>query len=180
MRFDDRWITDAQLTATAQLAASTNGLLGEAIEIGVWQGLSAIPIANAITPSVLHVVDHWLGDEGAQIGVTPEQAAARDNFSIFLANVAEGTSGNVQVWKMSWQEFAAKWDRPIRFLHLDASHGADEVSANIEALLPHAVPGAIFCGDDYGRGGVTVGVHRCFAEVQRGPDVLWWATITGG
>jgi hypothetical protein len=178
MLFHERWITDSQLLATAGLAASTDDLVGEVIEIGVWQGLSAITIANAVYPATLHAVDHWRGDEGDVIG-TPPELLSRDNYGIFLANVAEGTKGNVKVWKMGWREFAAQWDQPIRFLHLDASHGAGEVAGNIEALLPWAVPGAIFCGDDYGRGGVTEGVHRHFEAVDS-REALWWVTIEPG
>jgi len=65
-----------------------------------------------------------------------------------LANVREGTSGNVVVYNMGWREFAVDFRLPIRFLHIDATHTADEVSDNIAAILPLAVPGAIFAGDD--------------------------------
>jgi hypothetical protein len=33
---------------------NTNGLPGEAIEIGVWQGLSTVNIMNAIAPARLN------------------------------------------------------------------------------------------------------------------------------
>lgn len=173
MRFDERWISDPQLEFTAALAKSTGHLAGEVVEIGTWQGLSAIPIANAVHPAALHVVDHWLGDEA----IRPE-LTARDNYGIFRDNIKEGTAGNVIVWKMDWKEFVKIWDRPIRFLHLDAAHTTDEVSANIAALLPHAVDGAVFCGDDWAWETVRAGVHQHFPEVNSGED-MWWTVIGG-
>jgi hypothetical protein len=182
LRFDEEWMGTDQLNVLAALAQSTGYLEGEAVEIGTWQGRSAIPIANAIKPAVLHVVDHWRGDApeavAAGLGIRPE-LVERDNYGIFQANIAEGTDGNVQVWKMGWREFAAQWDKPVRFLHLDATHTEEEVSDNIAALLPHAVPGAIYAGDDWNWPGVAAGVRRQFAaaDIQVMFDKLWWVTI---
>jgi len=188
--FDEHWISEGQLSRTAELAASTNDLPGEVIEIGVHQGLSAIPIANAVYPKVLHAVDHWdwqqvlNGDERydphdhagslSAIGLTQE-IISRDNHGIFQENVREGTQGNVQIWKMGWREFAAQWTRPVRFLHIDAMHTADEVADNIRAFLPFAVEGAIFCGDDYQYPPVSEGVARCFDANDE--SALWWVRI---
>jgi hypothetical protein len=190
MRFDERMIREDQVTAVARLAAETNSLPGDAIEVGVWQGRSAIPIANAVYPGILHAVDNWLGSEddpeavaaGVTLvqasGVTPEQLA-RDNHGIFLQNLEEGTRGNVRVHGMNWREFAAQWEGPVRFLHIDATHTATEVADNIAAFLPYAVPGAVFAGDDYSDDfpGVIEGVHRHFPHARRGPGVLWQVTI---
>jgi hypothetical protein len=174
VRLDEIWIDPAQLRRTADLAASTAHLPGEAVEIGTWQGNSAVVLANAIAPAILHVVDHWKGC----LTIPPEQVA-RDNYGIFLANMAEATAGNFRVWKMGWRDWVKQWDLPIRFLHLDAEHTVEEVSDNIAALLPFAVPGAVFAGDDYDWLTVREGVHQQFAEVQTaGP--LWWKVIAEG
>jgi hypothetical protein len=182
MRFDECWISTEQLELTTQLAAGTNDLPGEAIEVGVYQGRSAIPIANAVYPSTLHAVDNWQGGrdnpEAVAAGITQtDRELDRDNHGIFLANVAEGTKGNVEVWKMDWRDFAERWTKPVRFLHIDATHTAREVSDNIEAFLPYAVKGAVFCGDDYTFGRVREGVEKCFPNVNSGPSALWWVKI---
>lgn len=179
MRFDERWISVQQLTRLTALAASTACLTGEVVEIGVWQGLSAIALMNAIAPACLHAVDHWQADSSPGVGIDPRSAeAARDNYGIFLDNVREGTSGNVVVHRMGWREFAAEFRQPIRFLHIDATHTADEVSDNIAALLHLAVPGSIFAGDDLSWPQVAEGVQRQFGRDFRSAGSLWWKVIS--
>ena len=182
MRFDEEWMGMDQIGVLCALAQSTGGVEGEVIEIGTWQGRSAIPIANTVRPAVLHVVDHWLGDGpeavAAGTSINPE-LVKRDNYGIFLANVAEGTEGNVQVWKMDWREFAAQWDKPVRFLHLDGDHTTREVSDNIAAMLPHMAPGSVFAGDDWNWPTVAAGVREQFPEEKINVqfDKLWWVCL---
>ena len=182
LHFDEEWMGTDQINVLAALAQSTGVLEGEAVEIGTWQGRSAIPVANAIRPRVLHVVDHWQGDGpeavAAGTAIRPE-LVARDNYGIFCANVAEATEGNVQVWKMDWREFAAQWTMPVSFLHLDATHTTQEVSDNIAAMLPYMVPGSVFAGDDWDWPAVAAGVRLHFTEEQICTQFnkLWWVTL---
>ena len=181
MRFDTFWINDGQLHELTVLAAGTNDLPGEVIEVGVYQGRSAIPLANAVYPTTLHAVDNWQGGlddpEAVALGIvqTPDELS-RDNRGIFLENIAEGARGNIKVHDMDWREFTEQWTSPVRFLHIDATHTANQVSDNIAALLPFAVPGAIFAGDDYTYSGVREGVSRHFPEVNES-GALWWVKI---
>ena len=182
LHFDEVWMGMDQLNVLAALAQSTGRLEGEAIEIGTWQGRSAIPIANAINPRTLHVVDHWKGDDPEAVAAgkaIKAELVERDNYGIFQANMDAGTYGNYAVWKMDWREFAVKWARPISFLHLDASHTTKAVSDNIEALLPHAVPGAIFAGDDWDWPEVAAGVRQHFSDDALSVQFnkLWWTVI---
>lgn len=178
MRFDEIWEGPEQLEQLAGLAASTFSVFGAAIEIGAWQGLTAVSIAKAIEPDVLHVVDHWLGGSSILNTDLGRELVKRDNYGIFLANMAEGTAGNFKVWKMDWHEFVQQWKRPIRFLHLDAGHETDEVRDNLLALVPHAVPGAIFAGDDWDWPTVREGVLQAFpGGVQTGAGKLWWVQL---
>jgi hypothetical protein len=182
LRYDEEWMSQPQINVLAALAQSTGLLDGSAVEIGTWQGRSAIPIANAIRPRILHVVDHWEGDgpESVAAGqaIRPE-LVARDNYRIFLDNIAEGTLGNVHVWKMGWREFAERWAGPISFLHLDADHTTAEVDDNLAAVLPYAVPGAIFAGDDWDWPTVQAGVRRHFTDEQLNVQFnkLWWVSL---
>jgi len=184
VHLDEDWIGQEQLNVLAALAQSTGYLTGEAIEIGTWQGRSAMPLANIIAPSILHVVDHWKGDSESPRAIEqglaiPAQCLERDNYAIFMANVAEATEGNLKVWKMDYRDFLARWDEPVRFLHLDDGHLADDVEAQLAGLLPHAVPGAIFAGDDWDWPTVKEGILRVFPEdkINTGAGKLWWAVI---
>lgn len=158
-----------------RLAIETRGVDGAAVEIGAWQGLSTTCLTRAISPDLLHVVDHWLGNDDM-----PAEIRARDNYGIFIANMAAGTEGNFQVYKMDWREFVRDYcDWPIRFLHLDAGHAVDEVADNLQALLPMAAPGAIFCGDDWNWDSVREGVMKIFrpSQIHIFLNKLWWVNF---
>jgi MMP 1-O-methyltransferase len=179
VRFDETWLLPEQLNVLSALAQAASRLDGAVVEVGTWQGLSAVHLANAVHPKSLHVVDHWKGDDPAAVakgqGIRPE-LVERDNYGIFLANMAEGTKGNFLVWKMDWRDFASRWSSPIAFLHLDATHTRSEVRDNIRALLPFAVPGGVFAGDDWDWPEVADGVRDCFdpERVTVMFNKMWW------
>jgi predicted O-methyltransferase YrrM len=174
LRFDEVWMSREQRVALADLARSTSKLQGAVIEIGTWQGLSAIPIANAIAPADLHVVDHWRGSSDI-----PAELSSRDNFSIFMDNVGKGTQGNICVHVKDWHEFADEWQGPIRFIHLDAEHTQEEVQAQVDWALPFMVKGGIIAGDDYNWIEVRKGVLEMFPgrEINVRWFKLWWVEI---
>jgi hypothetical protein len=159
-----------QLDKLCELSASVCGV-GSAIEIGVHQGLSAIPIANAIYPYTLHAVDHWEGSSDFTEGMRE-----RDNYGIFLSNIAEGVKGNIQIHKQGWRDFAIAWSAPVSFLHLDAEHTKDEVSTQIASFRPHMAKGSILAGDDYNWPDVHMGVrmHFAYERVNVMHNKLWW------
>jgi hypothetical protein len=177
VRFDEAWYSEAQAAEIAALAASTSSLPGECVEIGAWQGRSTTGITRAIAPATLHVVDHWQGDESTRAASPGSEA--RDNYGIFMENMAEATAGNFMVWRVDWHDFVKVWEYPVRFLHLDADHSVEAVSDCLRAMLPFAVPGAIFAGDDWPWPSVRAGVLEVFPEssVRQGVDALWWTEI---
>lgn len=170
MRFDDVWMQRWQLDKLCDLAldSCSNGAV---IEIGVHQGLSAIPIARSIYPATLHAVDHWHGSTDFTNAMLE-----RDNYSVFLSNIAEGTRGNIQIHKQDWHDFIKEWTGAIGFLHLDAEHTRDEVSMQITSFLPYMVSGSIMAGDDYDWPEVHVGVrtHFEYEQVRKMGNKLWW------
>lgn len=184
MRFDEQWMGQPQVIQLCALAQSTGYLLGEAVEIGAWQGLSTVGLTTAIAPSVLHVVDHWKGDSESPQAIAqglaiPAECLERDNYAIFMDNMREATAGNFQVWKMDYREFLAQWSLPIRFLHLDDGHLADDVEAQLGTLRKFGVPGAIFAGDDWDWPTVREGILRVFPQesINLGAGKLWWTVI---
>ena len=90
---------------TGQAAGSRCNKGLSAIEIGVHQGLSALPIAHAIFPDVLHAVDHWEGSTDFR----PE-SWRRDNLDIFVRNLLEAgtTHHNILIHKQDWRIFARR------------------------------------------------------------------------
>lgn len=177
MHFDEHWISEAQLQMTAALAMSVAHLDGEFIEVGVWQGASAIPIAKAIEPATLHLVDHWEGDkpEAGEFAIQKD-LVERDNYGQCLENLHDAGVANTMIWKMDWRDFIQRWEKPISFVHIDASHTADEVADNIKEFLPYAVPGAVFCGDDYPFPQVQEGVWRHFPNPMAA-ERMWWVYL---
>lgn len=173
MRFDEVWMQPWQTQLLAELAARTNELWGAAIEIGTHQGLSAIPIAKAIRPRDMCVVDHWLGSSD----FPPE--ARRDNYSIFVTNIIEAHATNICVHKEDWREFALRFLGEIRFLHLDAEHTLKEVEDQIAFFMSRHAEGAIIAGDDYGWEEVQTAVRRSFPQPQINVEQnkLWWVQL---
>jgi predicted O-methyltransferase YrrM len=168
MRFDDVWMQPWQTGVLSDLACEVFGE-GAFIEIGTHQGLSAIPIANAIYPKTLHVVDHWEGSTDFR-----DYMRIRDNYSIFMDNIAEGTQGNIEVHKQDWREFAERWIDPIGFLHLDAEHTEEEVTDQIGTFIGQMTQGSILAGDDWNWPGVRAGVEVYFDTVHVMQDKLWY------
>lgn len=180
LHFDELWIPPEQLGQTGALAQSQGYLPhGEYVEIGAWQGLSTVTLANAVHPATLHVVDHWLGDSQEAIdagtAINPE-LLARDNYGIFLSNMEAGTRGNYEVHKANWRDWVKGWTQDIRFLHLDGDHTTKEVRDCLEAIVPFMVPQGIIAGDDWDWPTVKEGVHLVFPpeRIQTGFGKLWW------
>jgi hypothetical protein len=164
--FTERWIADVQLDALATLTRSVCDVDGVVAEVGCWEGLSAVAIANACAPRDLWCVDSWKGDEDDPRGwgVSPAMAASRPVYDQFVVNMNHLTPGNYVAFVMKWQEFVANHlPERIAFLHLDAAHDVASVRDCLRALLPVAAPGGVFCGDDWQQASVQQGVREAFA-----------------
>jgi len=171
MHFDEIWTPPWQQQRLADLVQETKGLKGEVIEIGTHQGLSAIPIAEAIAPVILHVVDHWKGSPDI-----PREISDRNNYSIFIANLLDSKTNNICIHQQDWRDFAEDWHDQIRFLYLDAAHTQREVTDQITHFKSYMVVGGIIAGDDYGWPEVQKAVRASFPfdQINVEKDKLWW------
>jgi predicted O-methyltransferase YrrM len=131
------------------------------VELGTWQGASAIPVARAIRRwgGTLTCVDTWAGDLSGLPQVPPAPwilvACAR--------NIMEaGVGANVRLIPATTQDAAARWTQPIDYLYIDADHTYDGVRADLEAWAPLVVRGGLLLGDDYG--------HHLFPGVRQAWD----------
>ena len=171
--FTEDWFGEPSRQALSDLFRLTADLEGDIIEVGSWEGRSTSVLAKACHPAVVHAVDTWKGSPGE---ISSALAAQRDVFSTFLANIGTYTDGNVEVHRMGWREFFADpaFERPIRFLFIDAEHTYTEVRDNIAAALPRMVPGGIICGDDNHHPPVQSAVIDELGDAQLAATLWWW------
>lgn len=169
-RFTEDWFSTESQRMLAELATSTDGIEGDVIEVGSWEGRSTIALANAVAPTTVHAVDTWAGCTSDDSGAL---AAQRDVFATFSRNVADLTAGNVEPHRMGWREFFVDRQAPIRFLFIDAEHTYDEVRDNIVAALDHLTPGAVLCGDDATHPPVAAAVYDTLGGQAEFTGALW-------
>jgi beta-1,4-mannosyl-glycoprotein beta-1,4-N-acetylglucosaminyltransferase len=182
-RFNEKWTAPDQLLRLADLCAGVTGLAGAAMEIGCWEGRSTIVLAHACYPNTLLAIDTWRGS----VDEHPNHpsvaiAAARDVFHRFLLNVSALTRGNVEPVREDCLAFLRRWNKPLKFAYIDASHDYSSVKRTIEALRPWMVPGGVLCGDDIltanrEREDLAGGVERAVRELLPGYETahnLWW------
>ncbi len=182
-RFNERWASPEALLRLADLCLEVSELSGAVLEIGCWEGRTGIVLAHACYPKPLFAIDTWRGN----IDEHPEHptvaiAGGRDVFRRFSMNVAALTRGNVEPIREDCHAVLRRWNQPVKFAHIDASHDYLSVKRTIEALLRWIVPGGILCGRDIltatqDRADLSGGVERAVMELLPGFESafnLWW------
>ena len=173
-RFNEDWYSSEQINNLVNLLKNINDLSGSIIEIGCWEGKSAISIANKCYPETLNCNDTWLGNIQESIVTGQEHLTetilkTRDVYSIFINNMNSLTQKNYKVVKQDCIEWLKTYNAPIKFIHIDASHEYESVFQTIQLVLPKMVNGGIICGDDFesaniNRGDLHGGVERAVRE----------------
>lgn len=144
LSFDEEWFGPESCEALAGLVCEVEGLKGDIVEIGAWQGRSTLAMAQA-TRRIVNTVDTWNGSPGE---VSAELAAGRDVHAEFLANLEAAEIDNVVAWRMDWRQYFTTHFDPLKLVFIDAEHTYVEVRDTIETVRPLLVPGGIICGDD--------------------------------
>lgn len=141
------------------------------VELGTWQGASAIPVAMSIARwgGTLSCVDTWSGeldrDGGSKPGKPPLMLMA------FARRAVEmGVGPIVRLIPAMTVDAARYWSEPIDFLYVDADHGYEGVRADLEAWAPHVRPGGLVVGDDYGSE-LYPGVKEAWDEFEQRHDL---------
>lgn len=135
------------------------------VELGTWQGASAIPIALSVRRwgGTLTCIDTWAGelneDGGSEAGKSPVML-----LSCARRMVEMGIGENVRLIPAMTNRAAEFWTEPIDFLYIDADHSYEGVTADLEAWFPHVKPGGLILGDDYG--------NRFYPGVARAWDLF--------
>jgi predicted O-methyltransferase YrrM len=118
------------------------------VELGSWQGASAIPVARAVRRwgGTVTCVDTWGGSvEGDPSTMQPWMLLA------CVRNMAAaGVTGSVRLIPSTTSDAATHWTEPIDYLYVDADHTYNGVVADLLAWVPFVKPGGLLLGDDYG------------------------------
>lgn len=132
------------------------------VELGTWQGASAVPVARMIARwgGTLTCVDTWSGQLNEDGGTLPDKAPVM-LLSCARAMVDAGVSASVRLIPAMTADAAKVWSEPIDFLYIDADHSYDGVMADLEAWVPHVRSGGLIVGDDYGNA-IYPGVARAW------------------
>ena len=139
------------------------------VELGCWQGASAIPVARAIQRwgGTLTCVDTWGGTiDGSSDLMQPWMLLS------CVRNMTQaGVSGNIRLIPTTTRNAAEWWTEPLDYLYVDADHSYDGVLADLRAWVPHVKPGGLILGDDYGSD-MFPGVKEAWDEYE------WSAGLT--
>lgn len=167
LRFTEDWCTPRERTALTVSWNRVENLSGYVIEVGCFEGQSAVFTANLIWPEILTCVDPWTGTPYAEYEIAAyANRPIKDNFDF---NIEHGTMGNVDVHQMGYEEFFADFDGPIKFLYLDGPHGYDDVVRGLELITPLLIPGGVIIGDNYEDVSVKAAVKDFFGEELEHP-----------
>jgi MMP 1-O-methyltransferase len=129
--------SQAEAAALARLAADARVV----VEIGVFEGSSAVVLAHAMGPSAeLHLVDPFEDSSGWALrpGAQADPRAAR-----LAVRRAAGRSGPALVWHRTTSERAAgAWDgRPVDLVFVDGDHSPEGCRLDWDLWHPFVAPG---------------------------------------
>ena len=120
------------------------------VELGSWQGASAIAMARTVRRwgGTVTCIDTWAGelndDGGSPAGKSPLMI-----LSCAREMVQAGVSASVRLIPATTVDAARCWNQPIDFLYIDADHSESGCFADLTWWVPHVRPGGLVVGDDY-------------------------------
>lgn len=181
LAFHEQWFPEGKKSRLREVFELVPDITGDLVEIGAWEGRSTILTAQSFPTSSLYVVDHWKGAPADPRSKTAKLAKKRNVFGDFMENIeAAGVAERIVVRRGDWREQFAGWNRPIRFLFLDAGHTYTEVADNLREALRWMAPGAVIAGDDFEQWtDVRDAVFDVLGQVgnRKGPEKageIWW------
>ena len=128
------------------------------VEIGVWQGRSALAMAEACrgTDKKVFAIDPW--QEYKQAGVDVSSRLKEWDVNSF-ADVYDAFRSNcrkfdLERWVMPIRspsvDAAKNWSHgPVAMVFIDGNHDYDAVTADLSAWVPLLQRGRLVCGDDW-------------------------------
>jgi predicted O-methyltransferase YrrM len=143
------------------------------VELGTWQGASAVPVARMISRwgGTLTCVDTWSGQLNEDGGTLPDKAPLMI-LGCARQMVDAGVGANVRLVPAMTADAAKVWSEPIDFLYIDADHSYDGVMADLVAWVPHVKSGGLIVGDDYDNA-IYPGVRRAWDDYERDHGLMF-------
>ncbi len=143
-----------------QLARTGGPVLG--LEVGSWTGGSARVLAPQFDR--LYCVDHFLGNVEDRLGTLALHYGPRRIFEAFCSNMGDNLFRRVFPCVGQSHTWAKVWPAtlPLDFVFIDASHGYDDVKADVLGWRPHLREGGLLVLHD---AGVFEGVDRVLEEL---------------
>jgi predicted O-methyltransferase YrrM len=168
--------TQAEADLLAELAAESR----VAVEIGVYEGSSALVLARALpTDATLHLIDPFVDSRGLAAGWRGTAWATRR-----VVDRAARTRGGPRVrWHIQRsQETGRRWNEPVDFVFIDGDHAEESCRQDWELFSRWVNPGGVVVFHDArmgkpggeglpGDGGVP-GPTTIVDELFRGPDAI--------
>lgn len=130
------------------------GLRGDILEIGSWQGKSTSYLARAAKDSAngrVFAVDHFKGNVGKENMYRVGNSAATSIYDMFNKNIYSlGLDDVVAAVPLSSKAAHAQLcGRTFRFIFIDGDHTYEGVSEDIKLFSPLLQPGGIMAFDDF-------------------------------
>jgi hypothetical protein len=160
----------------AELASSSR----KAVEIGVYEGSSALVLARSLpVDGVLHLIDPFVDDRGLAAGWRGTAWATRR----VVDRVVRERGGPTLRWHVERSEDAGRrWAEPVDLVFVDGDHSLETCRLDWELFSPWVAPGGIVVFHDArqdkpggeglpGEGGVP-GPTTIVDELFRGPDAI--------
>lgn len=142
---------------------------GTYLEVGSWQGLSGIVVANGLLANLnlnaqIFCVDTWEGSQEHQ-----EMSIVREDllFEVFQKNVIEAQMDCfIKAIRGRSVDVAASWNGPdLDLIFIDGDHSAEGCYEDIQAWFPRlAKEGRMLGHDAKPNGSVVAGLERFRAE----------------
>jgi predicted O-methyltransferase YrrM len=138
--------TQAEANVLAALAQGRRN----AVEIGVYEGSSAVVLVQSLPPSaVLHLVDPFVDSRGLAAGWRGTAWASKR----VVARAARARGGPVVRWHVERsQDLGARWSEPVDFVFIDGDHAAESCRADWELFSPWVEPGGVVLFHDARQG----------------------------
>ena len=163
MGLNEDWYCGDDLGTLRGCASAQKDVPGLLLELGSWEGRSAIELAVIFRPRELVCVDLW-PDNYLGLG--------KAVWPIFQENTAHLPS--IIPVRQDIIAYCRGLSGPIAFAHVDAAHDYEHVRDTLVLLKPLCGPGSLLCGHDIRTPDVEKAVREILPQFGQAHNVWFW------